>query len=238
MTDSACSAAAATLARAGGPPLEQALAKLDDPTTSPHGKVMIVEGFNGRLNSYAAAILKGMTAPGKDETTRACATALLSSIPDLDLLQFLIPLTSDSNPQVKFSALLGVASAAMEGSEFRKQLADLYAAPDTNANMKEHIVAVFSKNPYKTDVPILVTAVQDRALNPDVRRDAAIALGRVGDQAAMDALMNIEPAAGAELRTAVDLSIAAIKERSQAEMGEDSVNMTVKLPPAEPAAAP
>jgi HEAT repeat protein len=214
MGDPACKEYAFLLAQVGGPPLQAALEQLDDPDVSPHGRVLIVDGFHSRLNHYASDVLKPMTASG-DEMVRACATALLATIPDPELVPFLIPLTEDANPQVRFTALLGVAAGAPEDSPFRAQLKELYDAPSTQANMKEHIVSVFSKHPFASDAALLIAAIQDRELAPDVRRDAAVALGRVGDRTAIAPLLaSLGEEASPEYRDAVELSVAVIKERT------------------------
>jgi HEAT repeat protein len=238
MGESSCMDSAAALASIGGPPLEQALSQLDDESTSPHGKVMIVEGFKGKLNTFAVTTLKAMTASDKDDTTRACATALLASIPDPELAGTLTELAADANPQVKFSALLGLASTTSDGSESRTQLAEMYFAPESSPNMKEHIVGVFSRTPSKSEARVLVDAVQNDAIQIDVRYDAAIALGRVGDETALAALEAIDPNAPTRFRDAVDLAIAAIRGRMESGMDGDILPMIVELPKPDAPAAP
>lgn len=232
-----CMEAASTLARLGGPPFEAALRMLDDPGVSPHGKVLIVDAFQRNVHPLAYDLLKKMTVPEKDPMTRVCATALLASVPDVNLVEFLIPLTDDSDPKVSFTALVGVATAAQEGSEFRKRLKDLYSAPDSMPNMREHIAAAISKNPFNEDEPLLITALNDGDLRMEVRRDVAAALGRVGGEAAATALMNAEdvPGAPADYRAAIDLSITVIKERLRVQSGGggDTIPIEIKDAPTE-----
>lgn len=225
LNDTACMDAAATLARFGGPPLENTLKRLDEPGLAPHGKLMIVEGFKGKLNHYVYGMLTAMTAPEKEAMTRLSATALLASIPDPNLVATLIELSNDPNEKLSFTALVGLATMAQEGSEFRKRLVDRYDDLADNPNMREHVIAAIAQNPYQDDETLLITGLQDSALGTGVRREAATALGRIGGEDALSALLAVQDdRAPQDFREAVELSIIVIRERMAA--GDDD---TVKI---------
>lgn len=232
MGEPACLDAAATLAQHGGAPLEATLRKLDDPNLSPHGKVMIVEGFKSRLDESSYDILKPLTATGKDEMTRLCATALLASIPDASLMPFLIPLADDPNPKLSFTALLGIAPGAQEGSEYRSRLKSKFSAPETTPNMREHVIGAIGQNPYPEDEELLIRGFQDTELNVEMRALAVTSLGRIGGEAALEALMAADLTdAPATFSDTVSLSVAALKERLYPD--DNAIEIEIKTRPGE-----
>lgn len=221
MEDAACREAAETLARYGGPPLEHTLRKLDDPNVDPYGKLIIVEAFKGKVNPMTHELLVSMTAADKDPMTRRSATALLASAPTVDTVTHLITLSSDPDPKLSFTALLGIVPGTQEDSEFRKRFVELYSNPETQPNMQEHIVATISQYAYAADEPVLIDAIQNDKLSPAVREAAAAALGRVGGVAAVEPLKRAQQNrnVSTEFLDAVTLSLTAIEERLEAEGG-------------------
>ena len=64
-------------------------------------------------------------------------------------------------------------------------------------------------------LPILLVTLQDEKLEDDLRREAAIALGVIGDQSALAALRNVSSAKDPHLAIAADRAIKSIMMGSQ-----------------------
>jgi hypothetical protein len=189
--------------------------KLGSPDAEPLLKVMITS----YLSTYAHQIvmtdsLLELTETGKDETTRACATHLLSLTQNPQLEERFKELAQDSEPRVRLSALMGLAG--LGNHESQQALAGYYWQPDATLSERENVVVALARAPYEDQAPIFEDAIANEQLSLDVRLTAVQALGLVGGPEGAATLEELaKSAADPSVRKTAELSLQAVQQRQK-----------------------
>lgn len=189
---------------------------LGHPESGPAQKVFVVQCLAPYVSGVHLERLAKIVGTSKDPTTRSCATALLARIGGRGAAIVLGTLVDDSEKRVRLAALAGLGRGGDAGA--RGRLVALYNSEDTNAFERLQILTVFLAEPGEEGVPLLTDAVKRPLMDPAVRLDAALALGRVGDASAISVLeKSKETAANDAYAEVADSAIAAIRERTEEE---------------------
>lgn len=203
---------AAQLAATGPEGLVPLLDILASSESGPSKKVFVVQCVAAHVTAAHVDRLAEMTAAQEEATTRSCAAALLAEIGDPRSFEVLKKLVEDGERRVRLSALLGLARAGDAPSQ--SVLAGLFSSLETSEEERLQIVPVFLRNPDEEGREVLAEAVKHPALEGKMRTAVAVALGRVGDAPAIEALEESKAVAADEAYNAVaDSAVAAIEER-------------------------
>ena len=89
------------------------------------------------------------------------------------------------------------------------------AKPEQNPFVLRSTVRALGQIGNRSTVPVLIATLGNEQSEDDVRREAAVALGRIGDQAALPALRNASSARDPHLASAADIAIKSILRMSQ-----------------------
>ena len=205
---------------------------LADKASSPFAKAMATMSLMASPDASQVARVAAMTTPGNDLTTRVCATSLLGSImPSTEADAALGALRNDTERQVRFQALRGLAMRSSEGG--RKAFADLYRQPDTTPTEKGDIVSVLSFGAVSDSITVFQDALKDLTVDESVRDLAAQILGRAGNQSSIAPLNEcIEKDPSQKVKDAAKLALDALNSRLKTSIAPPAA------PPATPVAPP
>lgn len=174
----------------------------------------ILAGFSLRpgLNPQMTPRLIELTKQDKEGTTRSCAVELLAAVQGQEVTDVLLQLKDDSERRVKFQA---IRALALRDGKYRKDLFDLYKAPDTSASEKGSIVAAFCTGVVSPDcLWLMEEAAADQALDEVARVMAVDALGAVGVQAELPKLIQLaQTATTPNLKSAADKAVQKVQAR-------------------------
>lgn len=207
-------AIAGTMAGSSVDGLSPLLDVIEDPAASPEKKVFAVRSVALFLTPAYVPRLRKLLTPEVDDTTRACAAALLAELPTEEVQAILRGLLEDDDRRVRLSAVIGLARAG--DPEMREYLHTMYREPDTNDREKFQIVLFLLETPDQTDVDVFEDAVQSRFVNVNTRADLVLSLGNLGDASSIDALERSKiHLTDTQYIDQVDTAIAAIEARAR-----------------------
>lgn len=160
---------------------------VEDEESAPHVKVLATLSLAPVMGPYVSDRLIEMTKPGKDGTTRACATSLLRQIPTEDVTAALKQLKNDSEPRVKLYAQLGLATRSVEE---RNNLYEMWKKGELSVQEKGTVIDVLAGSPAVKDIPLFQETAADKEFHEQARVLAVEALGKVGAEEQIDVLKN------------------------------------------------
>lgn len=105
--------------------------------------------------------------------------------------------------------LLGVLTG--QAAQIKKQK----AKPEQNPFVLRSAARALGQIGTRASVTVLIAALENEHSEDDLRREAAIALGRIGDQTALPALRNALAAGDPHLASAADAAIKSIERASR-----------------------
>lgn len=158
----------------------------------------------------------------KDEFVRRETAYALGTTRSPTAVSLLIELLRrDKVDEVRGAAAVALGQISDEGSV--SVLIEVLSGP-TSSDAKKNKKAKREQNPFvlrsavhalgrvrsRSALPVLLATIQDEKLEDDLRREAATALGAIGDQAALPALRNATSARDPHLAEAADSAIKAI----------------------------
>jgi hypothetical protein len=186
---------------------------LFEPDRSIQSKMLILNALEVVQDSSHTPRLISLTEPDVDPALRASVAMMLGRSDEQIVKECLARLKDDPERRVRVAAL---NSLTMQGDhEARKALYDVYLQSETPAAYRGRIAFTLALAPEPADLPVLCAAAPDTEIELDTRIQAAAALGRLGDAAALPALEKCADAsAPEELRNLAKQAIAAIQARS------------------------
>lgn len=186
---------------------------LFEPDRSIQSKMLILNALEVVQDSTHTPRLIALTGPEVDPALRASVAMMLGRSDEESVKECLIRLKSDPERRVRLAAL---NSLTMQGDhEARKALYDMYLQPETPASYRGRIAFTLAMAPEPGDIQVLCAAAPDAEIELNTRIQAAAALGRLGDAAALPALEKCaEPGSPEELRDLARHAIDAIRARS------------------------
>ena len=217
------------LAEADPSALTPILDVVGDPAATPLAKVLAVASLTPVVTPGMADRLTELAAPGKDATTRACATQLLGCILGEPVTAELKKLQGDAERQVSFAA--SRAMALRDLSEGRKLFAGFWTQPETSAAERDQIVMTLAQGPAADSLQIFQSALLDAEISAQPRLVAAVRLGQLGRQEAIEALSACaEKDASEDVREAARNSIEAINRRLEGGADREQRQLSIEVP--------
>ena len=211
---------------------------LADKASSPYAKAMAAMSLMAMPDASQVARVAAMTTPGNDFTTRVCATSILGAImPSTEADAALGALKNDTERQVRFQALRGLAMRSAEGG--RKAFGDLYRQPDTTPAEKGDIVSALSFGPASDSITLFQDALKDMTVDESVRGLAAQLMGRAGNQSSIAPLNEcIEKDPSQKVKDAAKLALDALNSRLKTPITDPAAPPAPAAAPPAPPAAP
>lgn len=162
------------------------LKSIDDPAVSPEGKVFAALSLAPFIQKDSREYLVPLTAPGKEATTRTCATHLLAVMANAENESLFRSLLEDPERRVRMAARLGLLR--MNAKDAHNLMAKSYDAPDASQNDKNNIVQYLTQQASKEDAPLLNRALANPDTAPSLLIPIARALARQGDESSLKPL--------------------------------------------------
>jgi hypothetical protein len=231
-------ALAIELSKTGPDALNPLYDTLADKSSSPYAKAMTTTSLMGLVTPNQMPRIVGMTTPGNDVTTRVCATSLLGSFPpdNAEAGAALNGLKNDTDRQVRFQALRGLASRSLDD---KKAFGDLYRLPETSQAEKQDILSVLSFGSIAEVISIFHDAAKDVALDDAGRVLAIQTLGRTGNQDSLAVLKDLfENESHPPVKNAAKTALDGLEEQMKSRAALKDMAVKQQQPATPPAAAP